>query len=84
VCRRVLRKLKELCPWVEEIDFFRTGSGYKSSQTLWSLRNIKAVTGIRVRYVHFNAGEGKRWETDGPTDIKVRRENAMRAGQPFA
>jgi hypothetical protein len=31
-----LRKLKELCPWVEEIDSCRTRkSGYKSSQTLW-------------------------------------------------
>jgi hypothetical protein len=30
-----LRKLKELCPWVEEIDFLSdTRSGYKSSQTL--------------------------------------------------
>jgi hypothetical protein len=69
-----LRKLKELCPWVEEIDFMSdAGSGYKSSQTLLGLRNIKEVTGIRVRYVHFNAsGEGKRWETDGHnTDIKV-------------
>ncbi len=81
-----LRKLKEICPWVEdEIDFMSdAGSGYKSSQTLLGLRNIKHVTGIRVRYVHLNAsGEGKRWETDGNTDIKVRRENAMRAGQPI-
>jgi hypothetical protein len=82
-----LRKLKEICPWVEEIDFMSdAGSGYKSSQTLLGLRNIKEVTGIRVRYVHFYAsGEGKRWETDGHnTDIKVRREHAMRAGKPFA
>jgi hypothetical protein len=75
-------------PWVEEIDFvIDAGSVYKLPQTLLGLRNIKEeVTGIRVRYVHFNAsGEGKRWETDGHnTDIKVRREHAMRAGQPFA
>jgi hypothetical protein len=47
-----------------------------SRRRLFGTRNIKAVTGIRVRYVHFNAsGEGKRWETDGHnTDIKVRRE----------
>ena len=84
---RKLRKLKELCPWVEEIDFVPdAGSGYKSSQTLLGLRNIKQVTGIRVRYVHFNAsGEGKRWETDGHnTDIKVQREQAMRAGKPHS
>jgi hypothetical protein len=62
------------------------GSGYKSSQTLLGLRNIKEVTGIRVRYVHFNAsGKGERWETDGHnTDIKVRRKHAMRAGKAFA
>ena len=36
--------------------------------------------------MHFNAsGEGKRWETDGHnTDIKVRREQAMRAGKPHS
>jgi hypothetical protein len=51
-----LRKLKELCPWVKEIDFVSdAGSGYKSSQTLLGLRNIEEVTGISVRYVHFNA-----------------------------
>jgi hypothetical protein len=58
-----LRKLKEICPWVEdEIDFMSdAGSGYKSSQTLLGLRNIKEVTGIRVRYVLFNAsGKGER------------------------
>jgi hypothetical protein len=82
-----LRKLKDLCPWVEEIGFVsHAGCGYKSSQTLLGLCNIKEVTGIRVQYVHFNAsGEGKRRETNGHnTDIKVRREHAMRAGQPFA
>jgi hypothetical protein len=48
---------------VGEIDFVSdTGSGYKSSQTLLGLRNIKEVTGIRIRYVHLNVpGEGKRW-----------------------
>jgi hypothetical protein len=79
--------VEELCPCVEEIDFLSDeGSGYKSSHTLLGLRNIKEETGIHVRYVHFNAsGEGKRWETDGHnTDIKVRREKAMRAGQQFA
>jgi hypothetical protein len=57
-----LRKLKDLCPWVEDIAFVSdAGSGYKSSQTLLGLRNIKEVTEIRVRYVHLNAsGEGKR------------------------
>jgi hypothetical protein len=82
-----LRKLKLLCPWVTMVDFASdAGSGYTSTQTLLGLRNAKALTGIRVRYVHFNAsGEGKRWETDGHnTDIKVRREQAMRAGQPVA
>jgi hypothetical protein len=36
------------------------------------LRNAKALTGIRVRHVHFSAsGEGKRWETNGHnTDIR--------------
>jgi hypothetical protein len=39
-----------------------------------------------VRKLHFNAsGEGKRCETDGHnTDIKSRRESAMRAGEPTA
>ena len=80
-----LRELKKLCPWVDEIDFVSdAGSGYKSSQTLLGLRNAKQLTGIRVRKVHFNAsGEGKHWETDGHnTDIKVRREHAMRAAKP--
>jgi hypothetical protein len=79
-----LRKLKELCSWVGEINFVSdAGSGYKSSQALLGLRNVEEVTGISVRYVHFHAsGEGKRWETDGHnTDIKVRREYVMRAGQ---
>jgi hypothetical protein len=82
-----LRKLKLLCPWVTMVDFASdAGSGYKSTQTLLGLRNAEALTGIRVRYVHFNAsGEGKRWETDGHnTDIEVRREQAMRAGKPVA
>jgi hypothetical protein len=45
------------------------------------LRNAEALTGIRVRRVHFNAsGEGKRWETDGHnTDI-----DSSRAGYELA
>jgi len=37
-----------------------------------------------VQKIHFNAsGEGKRWETDGfNTSVKVRCEQAVRAGQP--
>jgi hypothetical protein len=50
------------------------------------LRNAKKTTGIRVRKLHFNAsGEGKCCETDGHnTDIKSRRESAMRASEPTA
>jgi hypothetical protein len=60
------------------------GSGYKGVQTILGYRAFMERFGIRVRHVHFNAsGEGKRWETDGHnTDIKVRREQAMRAGDP--
>jgi hypothetical protein len=82
----IFRTLKEVCRGIKEIDFVSdAGSSYKSSQTLFDLLNIKEVTEFRVRYVHFNAlGEGKRWETAGHnTDIKVQREHAMRAGQPF-
>jgi hypothetical protein len=40
-----LRKLKELCVWVDEINFASApGSDYKSSQTLLGLRNTKEVT----------------------------------------
>jgi hypothetical protein len=81
------RQLKALRPDIEQVDFCSdAGSGYKSTQTILDLRNAKKTTGIRVRKLHFNASwEGKRCETDGHnTDIKSRRESAMRAGEPSA
>jgi hypothetical protein len=66
---------EKLCPWIDEIDLVSdAGSGYKSSQNLLGLGNIKEVAGIRVRRVHSN----------DDTDIKVRCKHAMRAGQPYA
>jgi hypothetical protein len=82
-----LRRLKTLRPHIDIIDFCSdAGSGYKSTQTILGLRRAKETTGIRVRRMHFNASvEGKRSETDGHnTDIKSRRESAMRAGEPAA
>jgi hypothetical protein len=56
---------------------------FGAGQTLLGLRDAQRLTGIHVCKIHFNAsGEGKRWETDGHnTDIKVRREHAMRASK---
>jgi hypothetical protein len=55
-------------------------------KTILGLRYAKEETGIRVRRLHFKASwEGKQSGTDGHnTDIKSRRESAMRAGEPLA
>jgi hypothetical protein len=80
------RELHKLRPHIADpIDFCSdAGSRYKSTQTILGIRYAKEVRGFRVRRLHFNAsGEGRRIETDGHnTDIKSRRESAMRAGEP--
>jgi hypothetical protein len=63
------------------------GSGYKSTPyVLMVLREMKELTGVSVRRLHFNAsGEGNRNLTDGHNaHLKAHREAALRAGQPSA
>ena len=60
------------------------GSGYHATQYVLACREMKKLTGVAVRWLHYNAsGEGKRWETDGHNPlVKALRELAMRAGLP--
>lgn len=80
-----LKKAKEIDPSIDEVAMCQdAGSGYKSTQVVLGLRNSMEVTGVRVRWLHFNAsGEGKRETTDGHNAVvKAIRNSAMRAGKP--
>jgi hypothetical protein len=63
--------------YVLSVEYFCSDaqSRFKSSQTIWGLRNSKYLTEVHTHYLHFNAsaGEGKRSETDGHnTDNKAK------------